>query len=73
VRLQTAVNPSGEDIPIDVLQPPFDNVLNYFIHCLETGEAVTGPLSLATSRLGQRIVDTAVVSSREKRTVALIQ
>ncbi len=73
VRLQTKANPVGEDIPVDPLQPPFDNVLNYMIHCLETGEAVAGPLSLATSRLGQQIVDTAVISAREKRTVALIK
>ncbi len=72
VRLQNKGNLAGETIAVDDLRPPFDNVVNYFIHCLETGEAVNGPLSLATSRLGQQIVDTAVISAREKRTVALI-
>jgi glucose-fructose oxidoreductase len=42
------------------------------IHCLETGEPVTGPLSPALSRIGQRIVDTAVISAREKRAVKLV-
>lgn len=73
IRVQTKAFPQGEDVPIDQLAPPYDNVINYLIHCLETGEAVTGPLSLATSRLGQQIVDTAVISAREKRTVALIK
>lgn len=73
VRLQTRSNPAGQDIPVDELKSPFDNVVNYVIHCLENGETVKGPLSLATSRLGQQIVDTAVISAREKRTVPLIQ
>jgi len=72
VRLQTRNNPAGEDVPVDKLLPPFDNVINYTIHCLETGQTVTGPLSVETSFLGQRIVDTAVISAREKRTVALV-
>jgi hypothetical protein len=33
---------------------------------------VTGPLSPALSRIGQRIVDTAVISAREKRMVKLV-
>jgi glucose-fructose oxidoreductase len=73
IRLQTKANPAGEKVPADPLPPPFDNVVNYLIHCLETGEAVTGPLSPATSRLGQQIVDTAVVSAHEKRTVPLLK
>lgn len=73
VRVQTRSNPAGQDIPVDELKPPFDNVVNYVVHCLETGEAVTGPLSPVTSRLGQRIVDTAVISASEKRTVDLIK
>jgi len=73
IRLQTKANPAGEEVAVDPLPPPFDNVVNYLIHCLETGEAVAGPLAPATSRLGQQIVDTAVVSAREKRTVPLIQ
>lgn len=73
LRVQTKAYPAGEEVPIDELPPPFDNPINYLIHCLETGEDVTGPLSLATSRLGQQIVDTAVFSAREKRTVPLIK
>jgi len=39
---------------------------------LETGEPITGPLSLEISRIGQQIVDTAVISAREKRTVRTV-
>jgi glucose-fructose oxidoreductase len=72
VRLQTKDRPEGVEVPVDSPQPPHQNPIQYFIHCLETGEPVTGPLSPALSRLGQRIVDTAVISAREKRTVKLL-
>ena len=36
------------------------------------GLPVEGPLSPDTCLLGQRIVDSAVLSAREKRTVALL-
>jgi hypothetical protein len=39
----------------------------YFIHCLETGEPITGPLSLEISRSGQQIVDTAVIIARDNK------
>jgi hypothetical protein len=54
------------------LRPPYQNPVQYLIHCLETGETVTGPLAPALSRIGQQIVDTAVISAREKRAVKLI-
>ena len=49
------------------------HVLEYLIHCLSSGEAVTGPLSPKLCRIGQQIVETATISSREKRTVMLVQ
>jgi predicted dehydrogenase len=73
VRVQTRARPEGFDLPVDELQPPHQNPIQYLIHCLETGEPVTGPLSTAISRTGQQMIDTAVVSAREKRTVALLQ
>ena len=35
-------------------------------------EPVTGPLSIEISRIGQQIVDSAALSAREKRAVALV-
>jgi len=73
VRVQTKERPEAHEIPVDQLKPPYQNPIQYLIHCLETSEAVTGPLSPALSRIGQRIVDTAVISAREKRTVTLVE
>jgi predicted dehydrogenase len=73
VRVQTRAKPEGADLPVDELQPPRQNPIQYLIHCLETGEPVTGPLSTAVSRTGQQMIDTAVVSAREKRTVVLLR
>lgn len=72
LRVQTRPRPEGFDVPADTLATPLRNPVEYFIHCLETGSAVEGPLSPAISRIGQQIVDTAVRSAREKRAVALI-
>ena len=72
IALQTRRQPESHKIPVDEIHPPHQNPVQYFIHCLKTGEPITGPLSLKTSRIGQQIVDTAVMSANEKRTVQLI-
>ncbi len=72
VRLQTTDHRPAREVPVDQLYPPRQNPIQYLIHCLETGEPVAGPLSPALSRIGQQIVDTAVISAREKRTVKLV-
>jgi glucose-fructose oxidoreductase len=69
IRWQTRANPAGCDVSVDGLQPPYQNPIQYVLHCLTTGEALTGPLSLAISRIGQQIIDAAVLSARLKRTV----
>jgi len=71
VRLQTRACPEGRDVPADVLQSPFRNPVEYLIDCLEQGRAIDGPLSPAIARIGQQIVDLAVVSAREGRTCLL--
>ncbi|NIL95699.1 MAG: Gfo/Idh/MocA family oxidoreductase [Planctomycetales bacterium] len=73
VRVQTVDYPEGRHVPADTLTPPFQNPVQYLVHCLETGQAIEGPLSVEISRIGQQIVDTAVQSADEKRTVPLIQ
>ena len=71
VRIQTADHPEGRVMPVDAIAPPQQNPVQYVIHCLETDEPITGPLSPDVSRTGQRIVDAALRSAREKRTVRL--
>jgi glucose-fructose oxidoreductase len=72
IRVQTEECQEGEPIPVDELKAPRRNCIEYFIHCLSTGEPVTGPLSPALCRIGQQIVDSAVLSAKEKRAVPLL-
>jgi len=72
VRLQTRANPAGEALPVDVLEPPYQNPIQYMIDRIVSGRPVEGPLSPAICRIGQQIVDSAVLSARERRTVALV-
>ena len=72
VRLQTRSHPAGEMIPSDVLQPPFQNAIQYFADCLLRDGEPGGPLSPVISRIGQQIVDSAILSARLKQTVRLV-
>ena len=72
IRVQTRAQPAGETLPVDTLVPPYQNPVQYLIHCISSGEPISGPLSPEISRIGQQIVDSAVLSAREQRTVALL-
>jgi glucose-fructose oxidoreductase len=73
IRMQTAAHPEGEVLPVDTLQPPYQNPIQYMVHCIQQGEPVQGPLSPAIGRVGQQIVESALTSARERRTVPLAQ
>lgn len=73
VRVQTERKPSRFNVPVDKLKPPLANPMQYFIHCLETGAQIEGPLSINISRIGQQIVDSAVISARRKEAVPLVE
>ena len=72
VHVQTREHPAVRSLPVDALHAPERNPVEYFLHCITTGTPLTGPLSPDISRIGQQIVDSAVLSAREKRTVALL-
>jgi predicted dehydrogenase len=72
LRLQTRRHPGGLIVPVDQPRKFRRNPVEYFLHCLATGEPVEGPLSLATSRIGQQIVDTATRSARLRRPLKLL-
>jgi predicted dehydrogenase len=72
VRLQTREREDGYDVPADTLAAPYDGPVNYFVHCIESGEEITGPLSPKIARIGQQIVDTAYQSAAQKRTLPLV-
>ncbi|HOV65064.1 MAG TPA: Gfo/Idh/MocA family oxidoreductase, partial [Spirochaetia bacterium] len=71
VRIQTRKKPEGEDIPVDQLEAPKRNPVEYLLHCMETGEPIEGPLDPAVSRIGQMLVDAAFKSASTKRPVVL--
>ena len=72
LRVQTRERPEGFEVDVPELQAPFANPVQYMIHSLDTGSDIEGPLSVEISRIGQQIVDTAVQSAKEKRTLPLL-
>ncbi len=72
IRIQTRDKPEAHDIPVDELKPPMQNPVQYMIHCIENNKPIQGPLSTSLCRIGQQIVDSAVISARERRTVPLL-
>jgi glucose-fructose oxidoreductase len=72
VTVQTRTRPEPHAIPSDPLPPGGRNAIEYVLGCIARGEPLTGPLDPAVSLIGQRIVDTAAQSAREKRTLALL-
>lgn len=72
VRLQTDRSPEGEEIAADELKAPFQNPIQYMIHCLRHHRAPDGPLSPRIARIGQQIVDSALRSAARRKTVPLV-
>jgi predicted dehydrogenase len=72
VVVQTDDYPEPVSIPVDT--PRFDQTgaLAHVLRCLDEGSPSTGPSSKETSRKGQQIVDTAVLSARTGRVSALV-
>lgn len=73
VRVQTRRKPEGFEVPVDKVVAPNRNPVEHFIHHLESGAPLIGPLTLRISRIGQQIVDTAHRSAQEKRTMQLME
>lgn len=73
IRIQTAEKPEGYDLPVDLLPEGGRNGIEYLIQCLEKGLPIEGPLSPATARIGQQIVDSAILSAERKATQPLVE
>ncbi len=71
IRVQSRSKPEGWEVPVDVALQPMQNPIQYFLHCLETGAPLAGPLSVEISRIGQQMVDAAFQSAQEGRAVKL--
>lgn len=72
VTIQTRAEPKPTAVPAEPLPVGRRNAIEYVLGCIERGEALSGPLDPAVSLLGQRIVDTAARSAKEKRTLELL-
>ncbi len=72
VTLQTRARPEGLAIPATPLPEGEAGAIEYVLGRLRRGLPVDGPLDPALCLTAQRIVDTAVQSAAEKRTLALL-
>ena len=72
IHVQIDPEKPAAPVPVDTLDFPNHEPISYVVDKLCKGELVDGPLSPAIARIGQQIVDSAVLSSTEKRTVALV-
>jgi predicted dehydrogenase len=72
VSVQTRSRPEIHAVPADALKAPFRSSVEYVLQCKEKGLPFEGPLDPALCRTAQRIVDTAALSARERRTLALL-
>lgn len=73
IRWQNEWCPAGEWVDADQLSSPFQNPVQYMVDVLRSGAPIEGPLSVEISRIGQQIVDSAVLSAKQGRTVPLVQ
>lgn len=72
VRLQTSEKPQAHEVPVDEQPAHMKGPVAHLVHHFETGAPLHGPLRPDVCRIGQRIVDSAMLSARAKRTVELL-
>jgi len=72
IRIQTADCPQGYDQPADPLPEGGRNAIEYVINRIDAGLPIEGPLSPALARIGQQMVDSAILSSECRATVPLV-
>jgi predicted dehydrogenase len=72
VSLQTRRDQITRQIAVAPNEPPFQSPIQYVIDCLEKEIPVEGPLDCNLCRIGQKMVDAAVKSAREKKSVPYV-
>jgi len=72
VTVQTRARPEPAPVPAAPLPEGRRDAIAYVLDCIARRAPLTGPLDPAVSLIGQRIVDTAAQSAREKRTLTLM-
>jgi predicted dehydrogenase len=71
--VQTRQDTAIKQIAAEENKPPFQNPIQYFVHCLEQGTAIEGPLGSSLCRIGQKIVDLALESAKARKTVQYLE
>ena len=71
VTLQTRKAPAPAQILADPLPPERQGPVAYMLARIEDGAPITGPLDPALALIGQRMIDSAVLSAASKRSVPL--
>jgi predicted dehydrogenase len=61
-----------ETVPADEKKPGRNGVIDYMVERIRKDLPVDGPISPETGLIGQRILDTALASSKAKKTLALV-
>lgn len=72
VTLQTRKEPTPKEVPANDLPVGRRNPIEYLLARIEDGRPIEGPLDPALSLLGQRMIDSAVLSATNKRSVPLV-
>ncbi|MFB6106226.1 MAG: Gfo/Idh/MocA family protein [Halobacteriaceae archaeon] len=74
IWVQDADHPEGREVPVDDLEEPLQNPIQYVVDCVENDRDVEfGPLSPSLCRAAQRIVDSARLSAERGETVSLVE
>ena len=72
VTVQTRQRPEPTRVPAEPLRGGQRNAIEYVLGCLTRNEPVRGPLAPDLCLTAQRIIDTAIRSATEKRTLDLL-
>lgn len=71
IFIQTREKPEGYNQAVDSFPEGESNGIEYSLTRIEAGKPIEGPLSPELARIGQQIVDSAIRSTEEGRTVEL--
>lgn len=72
VTLQTRKQPRQTPVPVDALPPRRRGPIDYMLDRIDRGAPIDGPLDPEVSLIGQRIIDSAMLSATRKCTVPLV-
>ena len=73
ITIQTRVQPELTRIMVDVLPEHHRGPIEYVLNCLAQGRPIEGPLAPSLGRIGQQIVETAVLSAAQRRSLDLVK